>query len=220
MGSKSNGSPEEYGYDSFFPLALRALMENKNNISPLKRKVTQAELARYLGITRQAVSAYTLGTSVPDMLKFKAIADFFKVSYGYLLGTTNIIQEEQKNFVELAGLRPQTQNAILNICQSHNHAFAFMLLVETPEFYEIINAIASYLSINWTKTVSSEELISIDAEVQKKTGGALRAVPAKMEKNMLIMNAQKYLSDAMQRIDEETDPTGKTDDKRIWSEDK
>ena len=220
MDLKRNGSSEEYGYESSFPCALRALMENKDNISPLKRKVTQAELARHLGITRQAVSAYTLGTSVPDMLKFKAIADFFKVSYGYLLGTTNIIQDEKKNFVELAGLRPQTQTAILNICRSNNDLRAFMRLVETLEFYEIINAIASYLSISWTKAVSSEELISIDAEVQKKTGGALRAVPAKLEKNMLIMNAQKYLSDAMQRIDKETDPTGKTDDKRIWSEDK
>lgn len=220
MDLKCNVSSEEYGYESFFPRALRALMENKDDISPLKRKVTQAELARHLRITRQAVSAYTLGTSVPDMLKFKAIADFFKVSYGYLLGTTSIIQDDHKNFVELAGLRPQTQKAILNICQSNKHSFAFMLLVETEEFFDIINAIVSYLSISWTKNISSDELLSIDAEVQKKTGGALRAVPAKMEKNMLIMNAQKYLSDAMQRIDKKIDPTGKTDDKRIWSENK
>ena len=220
MDLKRNSSSHEYGYESFFPCALRALMENKDNISPLKRKVTQAELARHLGITRQAVSAYTLGTSVPDMLKLKAIADFFKVSYGYLLGATNIIQDDHKNFAELAGLRPQTQKAILDICRSNKDSFAFMLLVETVEFYEIINSIAAYLSISWTKNVSSEELMSIDKEVREKTGGALRTVPAKLEKNMLIMNAQKYLSDAIRRIDKKTDPTGKTDDKRIWSGDK
>lgn len=220
MKNTVKGADEKYGYDSPFPTILRALMENKNNISPLGRKVTQTELAGHLGVTRQAVSSYMLGSSLPDILKFKAIADFFQVSYGYLLGTTNIIKDDNKNLAELAGIRPQTQNAILSICQSHNHAFAFMLLVETPEFYDIIDTIASYLSISWTKPINTNEMLSIDAEVRGKTGGALRVVPAKLEKNMLIMNAQKYLSDLIQRIDKETDPTGKTDDNRIWSEDK
>lgn len=78
MSEKSKRNSENYGYDSPFPKRLRILMENRNDISPLKRSVTQAELARHLGITRQAVSAYALGTSVPDMLKFKTIADFFR----------------------------------------------------------------------------------------------------------------------------------------------
>lgn len=194
-------------------------MENKDNISPLKRKVTQAELASHLGITRQAVSAYTLGTSVPDILKFKAIADFFKVSYGYLLGASNIINDEYGSFIEKTGLRPQTQNAILNICSSGKHAFAFMLLVETAEFFDIINAVVSHLSINWTKSVSPDEMLSIDADVRRKTGGALRVVPASLEKTMLVMNAQKYLADAMSRIDKESDPTTKVSDGRIWRSD-
>ena len=81
MSTKRKNTPSGYGYESDFPTRLRELMENRSEISPLKRKVTQAELAKHLGVTRQAISAYTLGTSIPDIVKFKAIADFFKVSY-------------------------------------------------------------------------------------------------------------------------------------------
>ena len=90
MAIKCKGGTSEYGYNSDFPERLRAIMENRNGISPLKRKVSQSELANHLGITSQAVSSYTLGTSIPDMLKFKAIADFFDVSADYLLGKTNV----------------------------------------------------------------------------------------------------------------------------------
>lgn len=197
---------EGYGYNSDFPERLRALMENRNSISPLGRTVTQAELARHLGITRQAVSAYTLGTSVPDMLKFKEIADFFKVTYAWLLGSSTLMIEDHNNFAEKAGLGARTINAILRICKVPEYAFSFMCLVETMEFEEILNAIWAYLSIHWTKRVSTDDLVRIDAKVRKETGGALRAVPATMEKNYLIMNAQTYLSDAIKSIDKKTTP--------------
>ncbi len=219
MSQSGKCAAMEYGYNSAFPEILRALMENRNNISPLKRKVTQAELSKHLGITRQAVSAYTLGTSVPDMLKFKLIADYFQVSYSFMLGTTNVIKDDYKNLAEIAGLRPQTQSAIVNICKTPEHAFAFMLLIETMEFYDIINALVSYLSISKTRNYTQEELLSIDADVQKRTGGALRVVPAALEKNMTLQNAQIYLADAIRRIDKETDPTMKSNDGRIWRED-
>ena len=206
MGGPVKRTAEGYGYNSDFPERLRALMENKNSISPLERSVTQAELARHLGITRQAVSAYTLGTSVPDILKFKEIADFFKVSYAWLLGSSVLINEDHNNFAEKSGLGTKTLKAILRICEVPNYSFAFKCLVETVEFGEILNAIWAYLSIHWTKQISNDDLVRIDAKVRKETGGALRAIPATMEKNLLIMNAQSYLSDAIKSIDKRTTP--------------
>lgn len=207
MGDNSKRSEKGYGYDSMFPVILRALMSNETGISPLGRSVTQAELARHLGVTRQAISSYTLGTSVPDMLKFKEIADFFRVSYAYLLGTTPLINEDHNNFAEKSHLGTRTLDAILRICRNPKDAFSFILLVETIEFSEIINAITAYLSIHWTKRVSSDELLEVDAMVREKTGGALRAVPAAMEKNLIIMNAQRYLEDAIRHIDKSTLPS-------------
>ena len=72
----------ECGYDSPFAIRLRALLDTP--------EVSQAKVAEYVGVTRQAISSYSLGTSVPDIEKFIKIADFFEVSTEYLLGRTEI----------------------------------------------------------------------------------------------------------------------------------
>ena len=209
MAAKCKGGTPEYGYNSNFPERLRAIMENRNGISPLKRKVSQSELASRLGITRQAVSSYTLGTSIPDMLKFKAIADFFGINYGYLLGATPIINEEHNSFIEQSHLAPSTLNAILRLCRVPKDAISFMLLVETVDFAELIIAFSAYLGIRSSRSVDTETLINIDAKVREMTKGALRAVPAKLEKDILIMNAQRYLRNAMEWVDSEIDRAAK-----------
>lgn len=206
MAERGKRGTEDYGYDSDFPKRLRILMENKNDISPLKRTVTQAELARYLGITRQAVSSYTLGTSVPDVLKFQAIADFFRVSYAFLLGATNLLNDDHNNFAEETGLGTKALNSISEICIMPHQKFAFICLLDTPEFRQILNAIGAFLSICWSKDVDQEQLLDLDSKVKRMTGGALRVIPAETEKDMIIMNAQNYLLEAMRRIDKETAP--------------
>jgi transcriptional regulator with XRE-family HTH domain len=70
------------GYDTPFATKLRKLID--------AAKIPQNTLADYIGITRQAVSAYTLGVTLPDIEKFELIADYFQVSTEYLLGRTEI----------------------------------------------------------------------------------------------------------------------------------
>jgi len=70
------------GYHSPFATRLRELL----NVP----EVSQAKVAENVGVTRQAISSYSLGTSVPDIEKFIKIADFFGVSTEYLLGRTEI----------------------------------------------------------------------------------------------------------------------------------
>lgn len=71
-------------YISYFASRLRELMDS--------REVNQQKLADFIGVTRQAVSAYTLGISLPDIEKFEKIACFFDVSTEYLLGRTNVME--------------------------------------------------------------------------------------------------------------------------------
>lgn len=63
-----------------FPRKLRTLMDEEN--------VTQETLGQYLGVTRQTISLYITGKTIPDIYKAKAIADYFGVSVGYLLDDT------------------------------------------------------------------------------------------------------------------------------------
>ena len=50
------------------------------------KSMTQAELARELGITRSSVNAWEMGISVPSTQYIVELADIFGVSTDYLLG--------------------------------------------------------------------------------------------------------------------------------------
>ena len=54
-----------------------------------KRGLTQAELAKQLGITRSGVNAWEMGISVPSTQYIVELAQFFGVSADYLLGLEN-----------------------------------------------------------------------------------------------------------------------------------
>lgn len=49
---------------------------------------TQADLAKYLGISRSAISMYESGEREPDFETLEAIADYFNVNMDFLLGQT------------------------------------------------------------------------------------------------------------------------------------
>ena len=54
-----------------------------------KRGITQAELAKQLGLTRAGVNAWEMGISVPSTQYVVELALFFKVSTDYLIGLEN-----------------------------------------------------------------------------------------------------------------------------------
>ncbi|MGN1450538.1 MAG: helix-turn-helix transcriptional regulator [Eubacteriales bacterium] len=51
--------------------------------------LTQAQLARKLGITRASVNAWEMGISVPSTQYVVELAEIFKVSTDYLLGVNS-----------------------------------------------------------------------------------------------------------------------------------
>ena len=63
-------------------------MEFAEKLTLLRRRegMSQEQLADRLGITRQSVSKWESGASVPELAKLIAIADLFGVSLDYLMG--------------------------------------------------------------------------------------------------------------------------------------
>lgn len=57
---------------------------------------TQADLARYLGISRSAISMYESGERELDFETLEAIADYFNVNMDFLLGQTEGSTQEPK----------------------------------------------------------------------------------------------------------------------------
>lgn len=82
--------------------------------------MTQAELARKLGITRSSINAWEMGISVPSTQYLMELSKMFKVSTDYLLGlntsaTVNVagLSEKDIQFVNtvIAYLRERMENA-------------------------------------------------------------------------------------------------------------
>lgn len=83
---------------------IKALREKKN--------LTQAELARYLGISRSSVNAWEMGISVPSTQYVVELARLFHVSSDYILGIENTAT------LDVSGL---TEDDITLIYQIINH---------------------------------------------------------------------------------------------------
>lgn len=61
----------------------------KDNLITLRKRagLSQEQLASTLGISRQSVSKYELGTAEPDLARLAELKDFFYVTYDELLGS-------------------------------------------------------------------------------------------------------------------------------------
>lgn len=55
-----------------------------------ERKISQAAVAKELGVSRYAVYAYEKGKSAPSLDGLIMLADYFDVSVDYLLGRTDV----------------------------------------------------------------------------------------------------------------------------------
>ena len=61
------------------------------------RKVTQTELAKYVGITDRACRRYESGENEPTLSVLQGIADFFDVSVDFLMGRDNYWKDSDGN---------------------------------------------------------------------------------------------------------------------------
>ena len=64
-----------------------------------KRK-TQDEIAKIIGVTRPAYTAYERGNRTPDYDILEALADYFEVSTDYLLGRTDQVKDNSSTVNE------------------------------------------------------------------------------------------------------------------------
>ena len=67
-------------------------MEFKDRLAKLRKELdlTQEDLAKKIGYTRTAISAWEIGRNEPSYSDIVKIADFFNVSLDYLLGKSDV----------------------------------------------------------------------------------------------------------------------------------
>lgn len=76
--------------------------------------LTQAEVARQLGISRSGVNAWEMGLSVPSTQYIVELARNFNVSTDYLLGM------KDTPTISIKGLSQKQVSALLNIIECFN----------------------------------------------------------------------------------------------------
>lgn len=78
----------------------------------LQKRLTQAELAQKLGVTKSVISAYETGLRMPSYDVLVQIARIFKVSTDYLLGV------ETRPGLDLSGLTEEECAALVKLIQA------------------------------------------------------------------------------------------------------
>lgn len=78
-----------YGLDKLFAKRGYNMIAEKIKSLREARKITQSELARQLGITRNGVNSWEQGLSTPSPASIVELAKFFGVSTDYLLGVSS-----------------------------------------------------------------------------------------------------------------------------------
>lgn len=81
--------------ESLFLLSSKIKMLREN------QKLTQADLARKLGLTRSSINAWEMGLSVPSTNYIVELARLFDVSSDYLLGL------DETSTLKVSGLNPK-----------------------------------------------------------------------------------------------------------------
>lgn len=83
-----------------FGLRLRELRE--------KKRLSQQQLADWLGLTRSSISNYENNTQTPPADTLVRLADIYGVSVDYLLGVKN----DRKRVLVIEGLTPSQEKAL------------------------------------------------------------------------------------------------------------
>jgi len=100
-------------YDNYllpFPRRFRLLID--------ETRVSQQEIADYVGVSRQAIAQWKDGKTNPDIYNFVKIAEFFKVPYEYLLGETDSRVRENMKLTDELKLSDRAINRLLDWASS------------------------------------------------------------------------------------------------------
>ena len=93
-----------------FGLRLRELRE--------KKRLSQQQLADWLGLTRSSISNYENNTQTPPADTLVRFADIYGVSVDYLLGVKN----DRKRVLVIEGLTPSQEKALEILAEEFREA--------------------------------------------------------------------------------------------------
>lgn len=179
-----------------FPKALRELMDETDTTQPM--------LAESMGVTRQTISLYCNGQSTPDIDIFAKIADYFNVSFDYLLGKSESKKRENVDINKKTGLSDESIKILEEIWTKKEFYYPSIRTIdELIKNKELIEMISEYL---FTQTVESEKFSLMFTE--RDYDGTYTDVVKQYEfddekhKSILLFEIQAYLKKMREKLKE------------------
>lgn len=153
-------------YNGVFAVRLRGCME--------KQGITQSELAKEIGKTRQAVNFYTLGETVPDADALILISRRLGVSADYLLGLSDVaaLDTNIQDIHKLTGLSEKSIKGLIALRDNGlghiNTVFNSML--ENNIFFTEAWKIAEYIKYRALSMAYLKKAIEPYSTVEESAG--------------------------------------------------
>lgn len=88
-------------------------MEERINLLRKKMGLSQEELANKIGVSRQAVSKWESGQSMPDLDKIIALSELFGVSTDYILKGTEDVSKDERSLTDENAKKIMISGAII-----------------------------------------------------------------------------------------------------------
>ena len=172
-----------------FPRALRELMKETDTTQPI--------LAKAVGVTRQTISLYCTGQSTPDIDVFVKIADYFNVTYDFLLGKSEAKKRENVDINKRTGLSDEAINILEDLWNRKETLGPLTLTIdELIKNKSLIYKISVYLFSEMH--IFTPEIIDVDY-IQKDYDKTLYEdsdqfkLTDEMYKNILLVEIQNFL---------------------------
>lgn len=177
-----------------FARNLSALMKRKGS--------SQAELAKYVNCTRQAISKYATGQSAPDIDILVKISRFFGVSTDYLLGLTEYetVDMDIKTICEKTGLCESAVNRIATITTAGGQITGAVLnqIITNTGFLDAVYQLSEMFKLKLKRDVCCSIVLRDDWD--KLVNGEkceARQVPSSVIKDIYVTRSVKSMEKAI-----------------------
>lgn len=178
---------------------LRDELQNKFGI-----KISRASLLNYEIDNEFHSKAGDFSNLKMNAEFLNCLADFYGVSTDYLLCRTNVQTSDanMRTVSEYTGLPVETLNTILKICSTNSGFVLFCLLLKTLGFLDMLDSLSAYMMLipEKDKRANIHLLEKLNSYVEKESDGAIHAVPAKLEQDIALFNAQRNIARAAEEI--------------------
>jgi transcriptional regulator with XRE-family HTH domain len=121
----------EQNKNALFPSRLRELRNDA--------KLSQEQFSKEIGVTKSTISLYETGDNVPDIKTFTKIAEYFGVSFDFMLGKSESKIRENIDISKRLGLSDKAINVISNFDSEKQKILS--TIIENDKFREILSGI-------------------------------------------------------------------------------